>query len=384
TVAIAALGVLFLEKWLAHRPVRLARPETHLLLAFVAIAGFSAFGALWPRYAAEQGLGLLKMVAVYLLVLNTVDTWRKLRIAMGVTVLAGLFPAIGALEAYPAGGFAQGARAGWLGIFANSNDLAYSLVLLMPLALALLSDARALAKPLWLLAALVYTATLLITFSRGSLLALGVVLVLCLVRWGSASARIIGACVLGACLIFVTSYWTRSDTEGQLLDQATIDLRFATIKTGAAMLADYPLLGVGLGCSVLGWPLYAPPEMTSWNSWLGVHNTAVQVFTETGVLGGGVFLLMLGTALAGAHRASRAWKRARRPDLHRLVSAQEIALYGFLACGLTGGYLLSWFPYLILGLASAARLLPAEAAASSTGGSRRPAHARFWAARVRR
>ena len=358
TVAIAALAVLFLEKGLTHRAVRIASPETWLLLVFAVIAGLSSFGALWPRFALEQGIGLLKMMALYLLVLNTVDSWKKLRLLLAVAVLGGLFPAIGALLRYPVDGYARGARAMWIGIFENSNDLAYSLVLLAPLALALLSTAKWHTKPLYAATALVYVATILLTFSRGGLLALCVVALLCLVRWGTPSARLLGAAMIAATVIFVTAFWTRSDTQG-LVDHATLDLRLLTIKIGAAMLADYPVLGVGIGCSLLGWPLYAP----SWypaDGWLGVHNTAVQVFTETGLVGGSVFIALVVTTLVGVHRAARDLKRHGQVVPHRLVSAIEISLYGFLACSLTGGYLLSWFPYLLLGLASAARLLAAE------------------------
>ena len=211
-------------------------------------------------------------------------------------------------------------------------------------------------------------ATVLLSFSRGGLLALCVVALLCLLRWGTPSARLLGAAMIAACVIFVTSFWTRSDTQG-LVDHATLDLRLLTIKIGAAMLADHPIFGVGIGCSLLGWPLYAP----SWypaDGWLGVHNTAVQVFTETGLIGGSVFVAMFATTLVGIHRAARELKRRGLVDSYRLVSAIEISLYGFLVCSLTGGYLLSWFPYLLLGLASAARLLtvsslaPAGATAS--------------------
>jgi hypothetical protein len=226
----------------------------------------------------------------------------------------------------------------------------------MPLALALLSNAKRFVKPLYLGVALAYTAVILLTFSRGGLLALCVVALLCLARWGNPSARILGLCLLGLCLVFATSFWTRKDTTG-LIDQDTVSLRLTTITSGAAMLADHPIFGVGLGCSILGWPLYAPQEMTSWNAWLGVHNTVIQVFTETGVVGGSVFLALIASTLVGTHRAARVWKRRGRHDLHRLVSALEISLYGYLVCGLFGGYLLSWFPYILLGLASAARLL---------------------------
>ena len=370
-VAIAALGVLFLEKGLTHRPVRMAAPETWLLLVFVVIAGLSSFGALWPRFAFEQGIGLLKMVALYLLVLNTVDSWKKLRLLLAVAVFGGLFPALGALARYPIDGYARGARAGWIGIFENSNDLAYSLVLLAPLALALLSTARWHMKPLYAATTLAYVATILLTFSRGGLLALCIVALFCLLRWGTPSTRVLGAAMIAATVIFVTAFWTRSDTTG-LVDHATLDLRLRTIKIGAAMLADYPVLGVGIGCSLLGWPLYAPAWYPA-DGWLGVHNTAVVVFTETGLFGGSIFVALFVTTLVGVHRAARALRLRRRVATQRLVSAIEISLYGFLACSLTGGYLVSWFPYLLLGLASAARLLVEESFAPSQAAAARPA-----------
>jgi O-antigen ligase len=272
------------------------------------------------------------------------------------------------------GGYAQGARAGWIGIFLNSNDLAYSLVLLAPLALALLSTGRWYVKPLYAATALAYVATILLTFSRGGLLALCVVALLCLLRWGTPSARLLGAAMIATCVIFVTSFWTRSDTQG-LVDHATLDLRLLTIKIGAAMLADHPVFGVGIGCSLLGWPLYAPPWYPA-DGWLGVHNTAVQVFTETGLVGGSVFVAMFATTLVGIHRAARELKRRHLVEGFRLVSAIEISLCGFLVCSMTGGYLLSWFPYLLLGLASAARLLTvsslAPAGATAPQGTLRP------------
>ena len=37
----------------------------------------------------------------------------------------------------------------------------------------------------------------------------------------------------------------------------------------------------------------------------------------------------------------------------RAVSCLEIALWGFLVCGMSGGFAFTWYPYLLLGLISA-------------------------------
>jgi hypothetical protein len=43
-----------------------------------------------------------------------------------------------------------------------------------------------------------------------------------------------------------------------------------------------------------------------------------------------------------------------------LGAGLEIALWGFVVCGLSGGYLLTWFPYILLGLASSAKRIQGD------------------------
>ena len=52
---------------------------------------------------------------------------------MWIMVIGGLFPALGTLRNYLAGNLYEG-RAAWIGIFANPNEVAYALVILVPLA----------------------------------------------------------------------------------------------------------------------------------------------------------------------------------------------------------------------------------------------------------
>jgi len=140
--------------------------------------------------------------------------------------------------------------------------------------------------------------------------------------------------------------------------------RLSTIQAGINMVEDRPLLGVGPGCSEVGWKKYSP-DTTLAQGTLHTHNTFVQVLAETGLLGGGLFYLLLWSGLRKAQRAGRAWKLWGDRDAHRLVSALEIALWGLFVCGLSGGYVLSWFPYLLLGLVAAAWSITVDAAAAA-------------------
>lgn len=357
-VALGAFALLFVERAIARRPFTLSWPESHLLLAFLGVVALSSFTSFWPAHALEQTLVLLRFVAVYLLIVNTTETWSRLRVLFAVMVAGGLFPALGSLHYARQGVLVEGNRAGWVGIFSNPNDLAYSLVLLFPLALALVPGTRGWKKLLPLGAAALFAVAIFTTYSRGGMLGFGAVVLLAFLLWSPPVARLPGLVVGAAALAFaVTTFWDRDEGFADLLGDATLNQRLNTIKAGLAMFADNPLLGVGPGCSVIGWPEYAPPNAFS-EGWLHSHNTVIQVLSETGLLGAVPFFLLLGIALWRAHERARTWRLAGDRERSRMVSALAISLWGLVVCGVSGGYVLSWFPYLILGLTSAALLLP--------------------------
>ena len=73
------------------------------------------------------------MVLTFFFLLNCANTERRLRGVMWIMVIGGLFPALGTLKNYLTGNMYEG-RAAWVGIFANPNEVAYALVILVPLA----------------------------------------------------------------------------------------------------------------------------------------------------------------------------------------------------------------------------------------------------------
>lgn len=357
-VAVAALGVLFVERSLARRGLALAWPQSHLLFAFLGLAALSGFTALWPRYALENTLTLSKFIAIYLLVANTVESWKRLRIVYGAMVAGGLFPAVGALVFWAGGDRVEGNRAGWIGIFANPNDLAYALTLLFPLALALALDRGSRARWLGRIALPAYAAAVFLTYSRSGLLAFGAVALVCLLRWSRPGLRLPALLLVAAVASWaMLSHWSREEGFDDLSADATVGQRLLTIEIGLKVFADRPLLGAGLGCSLLAWPEYAPREIAE-AGWLHTHNTFIQLLSETGVLGSLAFGLAVAASLLAAHRLARRCRRRGRADLYRAVSALEMGLWGFLISGLAGGYLLTWFPYLLLGLVAAVERIP--------------------------
>ncbi len=118
TVGGAAILALVIERASSRRGLDFVSPESYFLAAFVVAAGFSCIGALWPGYAAENTLELIKMVALYFLIVNCIDSEWQLRGLVWLMVLGGLFPAVGTLRNYLEGNLQEG-RARWIGILSN-------------------------------------------------------------------------------------------------------------------------------------------------------------------------------------------------------------------------------------------------------------------------
>lgn len=346
-----ALVALVVERAFARKSLNFAWPEGSLLLAFLGAAALSSLTALWPRLAAEAVSDLLlKVVIVFFFIVNCATTEGRLRGVMWTMVIGGLLPAAGTLKNYMQGNLFDG-RAGWVGIFANPNELAYSLVILLPLAGFLATGMAPIPRLALLGVALVFLAAILVTFSRSGLLGLVAVMGLC--AWRKRSILLQGLMVLlvVAGLILGGRFWTRDEGFTNLNEDVTVRQRLATSQAGLAMFADHPLLGVGLGCSVIAWPLYAPEGLYTRGA-LVTHNTFIQALGETGAIGFIPFILFIGFGLYHVRKVALEPAQTRLANLGKGI---EIAIWGFVVCGLSGGYVLTWFPYILVGLAASAR-----------------------------
>ncbi len=341
-VAGLALVTLAGEALVGRRKLRVARPEGFLLLGFLAVAAISCLDALWPRQAVESTLDLFKMILVYFFIANCATTARRVRGVMWTMAIGGLFPAVGALTSYARGEMLEG-RAVWLGIFANPNELAYSLVILVPIAAVLMTGVPLLVRAALLGMIALYLAAIFVAFSRGGLLGLAAVAAIYSWRKQSMALRVAVVVLMVCGLLYTARHWTRSENFTNLSSDMSFQQRIATSRVGLAVFADRPLTGVGLGCSIIAWPLYAPKDLYSRGS-LVTHNTLIQPLAETGVPG---FLLFAAFIGYGIYRARK---------LARFGAGLESALWGFVVCGLSGGYVLTWFPYILTGMVSACRM----------------------------
>jgi O-antigen ligase len=354
-IAVSALGLLVIEKMTLHQSFVLIWPEGYLLLAFVGAAALSTFSAFWPLRAYEAAIDLLRILVAYLLIVNTVVTEKRLRAFMVAMIIGGLFPAIGTLNGYFHGDLVEG-RAHWIGIFGNSNELAYILVMLVPLAAVLAGQSRFFLRILFWAAIALYVSAIYLTLSRGALLGLvGVMILLAIRQRGVILKLAMGVLLIGG-LAYTGASWKRSD--GAANQGYTFQQRIATIKAGGAMFSAHPLLGVGIDCAIVAFPLYAPNDFKAKGA-LVIHNTIIQALSETGVIGFIPFVLLI---LCGLYHARQVQKSESLTLAgRRMAVGLEVSLWGAMICGLSGGFLLSWFPYLVIGLIASTRQIAGAA-----------------------
>jgi len=346
-VAMGLAIVALAGETLMGRRFHFGWPEGPLLLAFAGAAALSCITALWPGYAADFLSELAKMALIFFFLANCAATEQRLRGVMWIMLVGGLFPAAGTLKNYLAGNLSEG-RASWVGIFANPNEVAYSLVILLPLAAYLAAGSGWFARLALLGMTALYVPAIFVTFSRGGLIGLAAVVVMYAWRRRNIWVHALLVAAIGAGVMFAGQYWSRGEDFSQLNGDVSFQQRIATSLAGLEMFVDHPLSGVGLGCSVIAWPLYAPKGLYTRGA-LVTHNTFVQVLSETGLLGAIPFLLLIGLSLYHAR------KLALQPKTSGFGGAIEAALWGFVVCGMSGGYVVTWFPYLLVGLTAAAR-----------------------------
>jgi O-antigen ligase len=342
-IAVGALLMLIIELGQTGRSVRLLRPQGILLLSFLAVCFISSFDAFWPHLAFDRTSDVLKIVLIYVIIENTVTTERRLRTVLMVMVLGGLFPALGTIDYFVHGILREG-RASWIGVFANANEDAYALVVLMPIAAALSAKER-LGMRLLLWGTMgAYLLAIFLTYSRGGLI--GLFAVFCLAAWKQKSALIRSVMIAGVigALILVAFYWGRGAGFSDISKDTTYNQRIATITAGLLMFQANPLLGVGPGCSVVAYPIFVPEALhCGCQLQLVVHNAIVQALSEVGLLGFIPLMLFYGVSMF------QAWKMQNGP-MRDYAGALEVAMWGFVVCGLSGGFTYTWWPYIFIAL----------------------------------
>jgi putative inorganic carbon (hco3(-)) transporter len=279
----------------------------------------------------------------------------------------------------PAGAVATADRAE--GPVGDGNRYAQMLLMALPMAVFLHSRRTApVARMVAGAAALLILSGLALTYSRGAFLALIPILGFAVMWRYTTAARVLVAALILAVVVSAVapSYPARIATILHSLalhqDEATVQPDGAIRGRATEMLAalavflDYPVLGVGPGQYV---PFYSVPyqrldevRFRTLHQPRQAHNLVLAIGAETGVLGLGVFLAIVGVLL-GRLRAAREYWAVRDPDLSRMTGALFMSVLAYLGTGVFLHLAFERYLWFILGLAGAAvRVAWLEAAAT--------------------
>lgn len=349
-IAMAALGSMVIELAQLRQSFKLMWPQSAMVMAFFGACILSIPTAIWPGHAFDQTLEVGKIILVYLLLENVVTSEKRLRLVMFTLVIGGIFPAIGTINHYRAGILVEHSRAAWRGIFGNPNEVAYALIILVPIGLVLASKARwPIRIATWTILA-VYMVAIFLTFSRGGLIALFGVLGLMGWKQKSVAIRAAMALALVGGLLVIGMFWTRSSGDfSDMKHDGSVQERMVTLEAGGRMFLHNPLLGIGPGDSSVAYALYAGMEANCHcHDQLVVHNAYIQVLAELGLIGAIPFMLFMFVSLY------ESWKLESGP-IGPYAMALGLAMWGVAICCLTGGFIYTWWPYVLVGLIAAAK-----------------------------
>ena len=345
--AMLALG----GAWLlyGHR-VGLGGAPGVMLLGFYLLIAFSALWSYWPKASIDAFAEEVKYVSIFFVAANVIDSHKRLHWFFSALALASVIPAFGAIHSWATGThLVDGDRVGWIGIFGNPNDLAYHLVI----GVAMLLAVREATHRRWL--KLVYLALLvpmgigvLLTQSRGGMLATGVVVALWVVRSVKRAPAAVGVALALACVWMLGSptstFEKRMESSVAYGEDMSARGRLDAWRTGMNMVEERPWTGVGAGAFMVAWPDFAPGDAGPVRT---EHNTFVQVSSELGIP---ALLFFVGALAAGILGVSRAAKTER---LSPYARGAQCGLAGFAVCSLWGGIAFSWPLYLLLGVSVA-------------------------------
>ncbi|MBO0720133.1 MAG: O-antigen ligase family protein [Blastocatellia bacterium] len=267
-------------------------------------------GILFIPVAANPGMSIdklndpfLKVVVIFFLMINLVNTRKRFRSLVSAVVLCGIPLGFSAIKSYLNGEFVlRGTRIQGLGegLFGNPNDLAICLNMLLPLTIVLGLTSHGIRRLLFLGSALIMATGIMVTYSRGGFL--GLIFALLFMLWKLSQRRRIRTMILVFVAVAVllpvlpgsygkrilTIFSSDSDTTGSSNERKEL------LDNALNVISHHPIVGVGFG----NFPIYSIHE-------LAAHNSYVEITAELGVFGLLAYLIVLFSPLLSLRRLEK-------------------------------------------------------------------------------
>lgn len=361
-----------------------------LLIPFLVIQSVGVLVAKYPLEAMNnvitfvvEGLGL------YFLIINTVRTWKVLRLVVWVLIITGLF--LGGLSVYQQvtgtfknnyGGFAQVSNAAFgtgeetiqgevtqtrlAGPLGQQNRYAQIMVMLAPLAIIqFLGERSIFLRALAFVAMGFILSGAALTFSRGA--AVGFVLMIAVmgfmryIKLHHFALVLLGLVLLlqvfpqyGARLISlqeITSSVAESGDKGIEQADGATKSRVTEMLAAGLMFIDHPVVGVGPGMYRYHYLDYAPEiGIKAKTTERQPHVLYLGIAAENGALGLICFMMILSLELYNLTIVRKRWLKSR-PELAHMATGFILAIFVYAATGIFLHFAFIRYFWLIMGLA---------------------------------
>jgi O-antigen ligase len=357
-VGIAMLVVYLLSRLYWSEKITILPIE--LKMAFL----IYLLGWLHTPFAVDQGSSIetltdtyLKVVLVFMLMINLLGDRKRLALIMKLIVLCGSVLAIGAIKDYATGNLQMmGVRIEGIvgGIFGNPNDLATSLDMIIPLAVVLVMTQRGIWRFISLVSIPLMALAVALTFSRGGFLGLIIGCGLILWKLGEKNrARMVILSLLAVGVLAVAIPSKYSERLSTIVDNnkdktGSANERKDVMYRALVTAVHHPIIGVGMN----NFRRYSIHEMVA-------HNSYFEIAAELGLAGLIFYLIMIIAPLRSCQRIERDTKPAgdpegkaprspaglRRRELYLLSVGLQATLYVYLLCSFFASIQYLWFVY---------------------------------------
>ena len=341
-VALATLVVFIPTQLGLENRITTWSREVKLAVALLITGVLSIPFALEPQRAFQSFVDFLKVILMFIVMVNVVRTDSRLRRLILLVLFVSCVLSVAALNDYAHGNLAMaGTRIAGLigGLFSNPNDLALHLVTMIPISLSLLLASRGpLLKAVYLGCAVLMTLGLVATFSRAGFL--GFVCMIGFLVWKLARRNrvLFGAMALTVVVAAVAlapgAYRSRLATTGD--DSAVA--RTDDLKRSILVAVRHPLFGVGMDNYIL----YS-------NMNKATHNAYTQVAAEMGLAGLLIYVSFLITPFKRLRRIERATVTGRRkPPVYYLAIGLQASLVGYMVVSFFASVAYLWYVYYLV------------------------------------
>jgi putative inorganic carbon (HCO3(-)) transporter len=260
-VAVGVAGLFWLIRWLAYGRASISTPVDWAMALLALMLPVTAWVTMLPAVTHSQVYRLLSGMALFYAIVNWATSHARLRLISWGLIAAGLMLALSAPSSV------QWLRSGKVPLIpeatytlfttlvadtVNPNVMAGVLVIVLPIVLALLLfDWKQLSlvnRSLIGVAGLIMTGVLLLTQSRGALVALAAAFIaLALLRWRRGWLMVAPMVIFGVVAVQV---WGLGAVFNAISTNRTLggaDARLQIWSRALFMIHDFPFTGIGMG-----------------------------------------------------------------------------------------------------------------------------------------